>query len=179
MDTITATKFEGVYLIKPPIHQDSRGVFVKPYNSEAYIEKKIITSFDEYYYSHSKKGVIRGMHFQNPPNDHAKLVSVLNGSILDVIVDLRKESKTYLMSESFELSQQNSHSLYIPSGFAHGFLSEEDNTIVSYLVSSCYSSVSDDGILYSSISFNWPIENPNLSERDSNFTTLQEFDSPF
>ncbi|MCO4782087.1 MAG: dTDP-4-dehydrorhamnose 3,5-epimerase family protein [Candidatus Cloacimonetes bacterium] len=161
-------------LIQPPVHNDLRGSFIKPFNYD-----QMPVDFKEYFVSNSNKGVIRGLHFQKPPFDHSKLVSVLSGSIIDVIVDLRKNSKTFQQVQSFSLNSSNGHSLFIPTGFAHGFLSLEDNTIVSYLVSSTYSKESDDGILYSSIDFDWNIKSPILSNRDLGFQTLQNYDSPF
>ena len=119
------------------------------------------------------------MHFQTPPHDHVKLVHVSAGKILDVVVDIRKSSKTYGKSFSIELDAISGKYLYIPKGFAHGFLSLEDKTIVNYAQTSCYNKEYDCGISALSCNFNWNIENPIQSVRDLTFPNIIEFKSPF
>ena len=115
------------------------------------------------------------MHFQTPPAEHVKIVYVSNGSILDISVDLRESSPAFGNVFSIKLDNKSGDFLYLPKGIAHGFKSLEDNTIVNYAQTSCYSKENDMGILYSSIDFDWQIENPMISERDLSFPPFSEF----
>lgn len=126
------TPFDGLYVLETVNFTDTRGAFQKLFNKEFFIENGLDCDFCEFYYSVNKKGVIRGMHFQLPPHDHTKLVYVSQGRILDVVVDLRKTSKTYKQHFSIELDAKNGKYLYIPKGFAHGFASLDDGSIVNY-----------------------------------------------
>jgi dTDP-4-dehydrorhamnose 3,5-epimerase len=119
------------------------------------------------------------MHFQWPPNDHAKLVYCTHGEVLDVIVDLRTNSATYGHHETFSLNDQNRDMLYIPRGMAHGFCAMTDGATLVYLTTSVYNKDNDTGIRFDSFGFNWPVANPIYSERDSNFVTLDDLESPF
>lgn len=169
-----ATKIEGLYVIENFFADDNRGVFVKDFNFDDFSYNSIDTNFKEMYYSFSHKNVIRGMHFQTPPHEHEKLVNVIQGSIIDVVVDLRSNSCTKGKVLSFDLNQTNHHSLYIPKGLAHGFIALEENTIVSYKVSTTYNADSDKGVRYDTIGFNWDVENPIISQRDLDFPSLKE-----
>ncbi len=173
------TDFEGLYIIKRSIFTDNRGKFFKIFNKEELEKIGIEGKFDEVICSVSKKGVLRGMHFQLPPHEHAKFIRVVSGKILDVVVDLRKESKTFGEYFSIELDEDSEEYLYIPAGFAHGFLSLEENTIVVYATNLGYYKESDFGIRWNSFGFKWPIENPILSQKDKNLPLLSEFKSPF
>lgn len=173
------TELEGVYILENIIFSDDRGLFVKTFHKDFFENNKLCGEFKESYYSISKKDVIRGMHFQEPPNDHEKLVYVLKGKILDVIVDLRGKSKTFGHHISIELSEQNRLSVYIPKGFAHGFKSLEDGSITVYNVSSVYNQESDNGINYNSFNYDWKCIKPIMSERDRSFINLKFFNSPF
>lgn len=172
---ILETKLEGVYIIKNRIFQDQRGKFIKTYHKDDFKKLGLCTDFQESYFSVSNKDVIRGMHFQIPPFEHEKLVYVAKGKVLDVIVDLRKNSKTKGQYIEVELSEENGYSIYIPKGLAHGFKSLEDNTIMIYNVATIYNQDCDYGIKYDSFGFDWKCENPILSERDKRFETLEEF----
>jgi dTDP-4-dehydrorhamnose 3,5-epimerase len=152
---IEKTELAGVYIIDNFVAKDERGTFVKTFNQQEFKDNELEFEIRESYFSISQKDVIRGMHFQLPPHDHQKLVYVAQGSIIDVILDLRVESKTYKKSISVELSEENRKSVYIPKGFAHGFKSLEDNTITVYNVSSEYNSRADSGIWYDSFGFDW------------------------
>ena len=173
------TPLLGAYLIQLPVANDNRGVFVKSFHAPSLAEGGINFDLKESYYSFSHKNVIRGMHFQLPPHQHAKLVFCQQGAILDVIVDLRRNSPTYGQYFAQELSAQNNLAFYIPEGFAHGFKSLTDGALTYYLVSSAYSREHDTGILYSSIGMYWGIANPILSARDASFLALSDFKSPF
>ena len=133
----------------------------------------------ETYYNISNKNVIRGMHFQVPPYDHSKLIKCVRGEILDVILDIRKESSTYLKYDVISLNENDNKSIFLPKGIAHGFLSKKKNTIVLYHVSSVYNPNCDKGILWNSFGFDWPTNNPILSNRDQNLEHINEFKSPF
>ena len=172
---IIETIINGVCIIETQVFNDQRGSFQKILNYNIFKSLNLDTNFKEYYFSISKKDVIRGLHFQIPPFEHTKLVNVSFGSILDVIVDLRKSSSSFGKLLSFELNSHSGRFLYLPSGIAHGFKSLEDNTIVNYTQTSCYSKEHDNGILFSSIDFDGKTTKPLVSERDLFFPTLKEF----
>jgi len=172
------TELEGVYIIENFVFFDERGGFVKTFNDQLFKSYDINFEPKEIYYSISKKNVIRGMHFQTPPFEHAKIIYLTSGKILDVILDIRKNSKTYGKTMSVEL-EAHKNSIYIPIGFAHGFKSLCDKTIVVYNQTSCYSKKHDDGILWSSFGFDWEIKSPILTQRDKQFIPFNKFNSPF
>lgn len=174
-----ALPLAGAYLITLPEFWDDRGVFVKPFHKDMFSGVGIDFNLRESYYSFSKKDVIRGMHFQLPPYQHSKVVYCPQGAILDVIIDLRKESPTYGQYYAHELSAANHMAYFIPEGFAHGFKALADDAMTYYLVSSEYNKGADTGILYNSFGYNWGVENPIISDRDLSFKKLEEFESPF
>ncbi len=173
------TKLKDLFLIKPNIFNDNRGTFVKLFNSDLFEQNNLGYDFKECFYSISKKNVIRGMHFQAPPKDHIKLVYVSYGKIIDVILDIRSNSKTYGKFISIELSSENCFIVYIPSGFAHGFLSLKNGTIVTYMQTSTYSPENDSGIKFDSFGMDWNVNEPILSKRDLGFVSFNNFESPF
>lgn len=173
------TDIPDCYLVTPFSHTDDRGEFVKFYNAEAYSKNELNFRINEIYYSSSKKNVFRGFHFQVPPTDHTKIVNCSTGSIVDFVLDLRTKSPAFGKCIAMALSAVNKHAVYIPKGCAHGFLSLEDDTIVSYLQETVYDPNSDSGILWSSVDIPYEIANPILSERDQAFPSLQQFKSPF
>ncbi len=176
---IEKTELEGVYIINNFNASDDRGLFVKTFNKDLFTNKDLEFSIRESYFSVSKKNVIRGMHFQLPPHDHEKLVYVPKGSIIDVVLDLRKNSKSFKKFLSIELSAENRKSIFIPKGLAHGFMSLKEDTITVYNVGTEYDSKSDFGIKYDSFGFDWEVENPIISNRDLQFDAVNEFNSPF
>lgn len=176
---IHKTSFEGLYILETVNFQDIRGGFQKLFNYGFFERNGLDTGFKEFYYSVSHKDVIRGMHFQLPPFEHTKLVYVSRGKIRDVVVDIRKSSNTYRKCFSMELDACEGQYLYIPKGFAHGFLSLEDDTIVNYAQTSGYSKEHDHGIAYDSIGFDWDVKEPVISGRDLAFVPLENFKSPF
>ena len=169
----------GAKILTLPSSQDARGTFVKTFNESALLNHGITFTLRESYFSFSKKDVIRGMHFQLPPWQHSKIVFCPQGAILDVIVDLRRDSPTFRQFCATELSGENHKAYYIPEGFAHGFKSLSDDAITYYLVSSEYSQPHDTGVRYDSIGFDWEVKEPIISGRDLSFTSLDEFESPF
>ena len=176
---LTETALKGCFEIDFFHAVDQRGSFTKSFHAPSLKEAGLIHEFDESFYSVNNKGVIRGMHFQLPPSDHAKIVYCNVGKLIDVIVDLRKDSDTYGKSIHIELSESNSKGVYIPKGMAHGFESLEDNTMMTYLTSTAHDPKADAGILYASIDHEWHTKQPILSPRDEHFISLHTFESPF
>jgi dTDP-4-dehydrorhamnose 3,5-epimerase/CDP-3, 6-dideoxy-D-glycero-D-glycero-4-hexulose-5-epimerase len=176
---IEETGIDGAKLIHLNRLDDNRGTFIKHFNDDFFRANDLRTDFKESYFSVSQKNVIRGMHFQTPPALHTKLVFVNNGSIIDVILDLRKSSITYGRFFSITVSMEAPALIYIPEGCAHGFLSLEDNTIVSYLQTSVYNKECDHGVRWNSFGFDWKIAQPVISDRDKSFNSFKEFKSPF
>lgn len=179
MISVLDTDFEGLKIIETNHFQDERGLFHKFFSKEDFSSLGLDTDFKESYYSINKKNVIRGMHFQIPPADHTKLVYVTSGKIIDICLDIRKNSKTYGKYFSVELSGDVSKAIYIPKGFAHGFVSLKDNTCVHYLQTSCYAKECDCGIRYDSFGYDWNVKEPIISERDLQHPSFNEFNSPF
>ena len=179
MMDILATSISGCFEIRPKLLEDNRGWFVKTYHHDNFREAGLETQWDEEYFSSSQKNVLRGVHFQTPPEDHFKLVTCLNGSVIDLIIDLRKASPTFRNCFSLHLSGQNKKMIYVPKGCGHAFLSLEDNSILFYKVSTMYKPENDKGILWNSIDYDWPISKPILSARDQSHPSLNNFISPF
>ena len=170
---------EGLKILHLKKIGDNRGTFVKLYNDDFFILNNLRTDFKESYFSVSHKNALRGMHFQIPPAEHTKLVFVNKGSIQDVILDIRKNSSTYGQYLSVKISEGEPKLIYIPTGCAHGFLSLEDNTIVSYIQTSVYNKDCDSGISYNSFGMDWGLSNPIISDRDKRFLGIDEFINPF
>ena len=176
---IVETPFQGLYILETVHFQDIRGGFQKLFNYDFFKSNGLDTDFKEFYYSVSHQNVIRGMHFQLPPFEHTKVVYVSKGRILDVVVDIRKHSETYGKCFSIELDDSKAQYLYIPKGFAHGFRSLDDGTIVNYAQTSCYPKEHDCGIAQDSFGFDWGIDNPIVSGRDLTFEPFFKFQTPF
>ena len=169
----------GVRLLEPRIFSDRRGAFIKTYHEPVWRDAGISFVMKEEYYSISHRGVLRGMHFQSPPEDHTKLVYCPSGRVLDVLLDLRRSSPTFGQSVAMELSAENRLILIIPSGIAHGFLSIDEQSIMVYKTSAVHSPAHDAGIRWDSFGFDWGRDSPVVSERDAAFPTLADFSSPF
>ncbi|MBB4104582.1 dTDP-4-dehydrorhamnose 3,5-epimerase [Allorhizobium borbori] len=179
MFEISKTEIAGLMRLDPVVRSDTRGRFVKTFHADFFTAHGLRTDFAESYYSLSRKGVLRGMHFQTPPAQHAKLVHCAAGRILDVVVDLRRSEPSYGQFVSFELNADKGTLLYIPEGCAHGFLALSEDAMTVYNVTSVYTPAEDSGILWSSFGFEWPVREPLLSDRDLGFLPLSRFDSPF
>ncbi len=173
------TPLKGLYILQTINHQDIRGGFQKLFNFDVFWKNCLAVEFKEIYYSVNKKGVLRGMHFQNPPHDHEKLVYVSNGSILDVVLDIRKNSESYGKYFTIHLDAKSGKYVYIPKGFAHGFLSLEDDTIVNYAQTSCYNIEYDCGVDAMSFGMDWRVKEPIRSGRDLTFPSFEVFKSEF
>jgi len=179
MFSIEPLPLSGAAVILLPHSEDSRGNFTKVFQDSVFLKNNLDFQLKESYYSFSHQNVIRGMHFQLPPAQHIKIVFCPKGSILDTILDLRKESTTYGKSYSTVLSSTNNKALFIPEGFAHGFKSLENDSMTYYLVSSEYQQEKDTGIKWDSFGMDWEIKNPIISERDNTFIDFKAFRSPF
>ena len=156
----------GVYIIEVPRFEDLRGCFSKPFSHASLKNIGFDFTCMESFHSLSNKGVIRGMHYQDLSCPQDKIVYCTFGSILDVIVDIRPESTYFNQPKSVSLKASDSKILYIKSGFAHGFLSQSENSLVHYFTSTNYDPTLDIGVAWNSICFDWPVENPILSSRD-------------
>lgn len=176
---IIDTTIHGLKILEPKIFEDIRGQFVKTFTNEFFKLQGLNINIKETYYSISHKDVIRGMHFQTPPDEHIKLVYVPYGEIMDVVLDIRKNSPSYGNFFEIKLSAENRKVLIIPKGLAHGFKSLKNNTNVTYMQTSCYSPNNDKGINYNSFGFDWKCSNPKLSDRDLSFPSLNDFITPF
>jgi dTDP-4-dehydrorhamnose 3,5-epimerase len=178
---LISTPFNGLLLIKPAIFFDSRGYFTESYNESVFTSLGVKERFVQDNQSLSQKGALRGLHFQNPPFAQSKLVRVITGSVLDVVVDIRKNSDTYGQSYVVPLSSDNYLQLYIPKGFAHGFLTLEDSTIFSYKCSDYYNKQSEGGLIWNDTDLNipWNIANPVISPKDKELKSFNNFISPF
>lgn len=182
MDVIK-TEIEGVYIIEPKIFKDSRGYFFESYSKREFESKIGAINFVQDNESCSTKGVMRGLHFQRPPYSQAKLVRCVKGRVLDVAVDLRRDSNTYGKHVAVELSDENHRQFFIPKGFAHGFAVLSDVAVFQYKCDEYYHPEADGGIsiLDESLGIEWPI-NPTeaiLSEKDTRHPLLKDFESPF
>ena len=173
--------FGSVRILRPFVSNDLRGRFVKPYQSSVLSSLEIKMVIREEFFSISSKGVVRGMHFQIPPHDHQKLVYCISGTILDVVLDLRKSSPTFGQHRSIELSDKNRNVIFIPKGFAHGFMSLSEGSCVVYKTDYEHVSESDSGILWNTFGFEWPdiVEEVQLSERDREHPSFVNYETPF
>ncbi len=178
---VIKTKIEGLLIINPRVFGDVRGYFFESYNDSVFKGHGIEVEFIQDNQSLSNSGVLRGLHFQAPPYDQGKLVRVITGAVLDVAVDIRKNSATYGEHIAIELSEDNKTMFYIPPGFAHGFLTLKDSTIFSYKCTNLYNKSSEGTVLWndSDLNINWNISNPVLSEKDLVGTKFKDFSSPF
>ena len=158
---------------------DRRGSFWKIFQSSMFAELGLPFDVRELFVSRSHRGVIRGLHYQAPPADVAKVVCCLEGEVLDAVVDLRVGSPTYAQSCVVELSASRANAVFVPPGCAHGFLVTGDDALVAYLQSGEHDAALEGGVLWSSVRIDWPVEIPILSDRDASFPPLEAFASPF
>jgi dTDP-4-dehydrorhamnose 3,5-epimerase len=179
MLNLRSSVISGCYEIQPLVLADVRGRFVKVFQQEVFAEHGLEVDFAEEYYSVSKHGVIRGMHYQSPPMDHIKIVYCVQGEVFDVVVDLRRGSPSYGKAATFNLSALKGNYVYIPKGLAHGFCTTSESATLVYKVSTIYSTEHDTGIHWNSLGIAWPISSPILSERDRCLTPFSELKSPF
>ena len=177
------TKISDVIIIEPSVFGDARGYFLESYNQNKFEEFIGNISFVQDNESKSSKGVLRGLHFQKPPFAQAKLVRCIEGKVLDVAVDIRKESKTYGNHIAVELSGENKKQLFVPRGFAHGFVVLSESATFAYKVDNTYAPDHDAGIRWNDKELNiqWDMEDSKVlvSEKDAELPFLSELESPF
>lgn len=178
---VLQTKIPDLLVIKPTVFKDVRGYFYESYNLEIFKKHGIDATFVQDNESKSAKGVLRGIHFQKPPFAQGKLVRVIQGSVMDVAVDLRLNSPTYGKWVAVELSAENKLMYWIPSGFGHGFVTLEDDTIFSYKCTQVYNKASEGSILWNDpeLNISWGFDKPLLSEKDQQAPLFRDFVSPF
>lgn len=178
---IIQTAIPDVLIIKPKVFIDERGYFFETFHRERFQEAGIPVNFVQDNESKSQKDVLRGLHLQKPPHQQGKLIRVIQGSVLDVVVDIRKSSPHYGKWVSTELSDQNKWLFWVPPGFAHGFLTLENNTIFSYKCTGFYNKDSEMAIRWNDpdLSISWGIQSPLLSEKDRSAPLFTDFNSPF
>lgn len=175
------TPLKDLVVLQPKVFADERGYFFESYSKAAFDKLGLNLNFVQDNQSLSSKGVLRGLHFQNNPFAQGKLVRVITGAVYDVAVDIRKNSPTYGKWYGIELTEENKTMMYIPEGFAHGFVTLRDQTIFSYKCTNVYNKVSEDCILWSDqeLGIDWKINNPTLSEKDLLGKKFKDFESLF
>ena len=174
------TTLEGLLIVKPVVYEDARGHFFESYNKKEFERLGIYANFVQDNQSLSQKGVLRGLHFQKAPFAQGKVVCVIKGAVLDVVVDIRPESKTYGKWQSFVLNDKNKKILWVPEGFAHGFLTLEDDTIFHYKCTNFYNKEYESGIIWNdpTIKVDWQlgkykIQKPIISKKDQTLPTFE------
>ena len=177
------TTLDGLVVLKPTIFKDNRGYFMESYNQKNTNKLLGNVNFVQDNESESSRGVLRGLHFQKPPHAQAKLVRCLKGSVLDVVLDLRKDSKTYGIFETILLTEENKKQLFIPKGFAHAFVVLSEIAIFSYKVDNYYNPDSESGVLWNDLDLNidWKINKKEIivSEKDKSFPAFNNIINPF
>lgn len=178
---VTKTDIEGLLILKPRIFEDERGYFFESYNTNVFKGLGVNNEFLQDNESASKKNVLRGLHFQSPPFAQGKLVRVISGSVVDIAVDIRKNSPNYGKHFSIELSADNKIIFWIPPGFAHGFVSLEDNSIFSYKCTQVYNKDSEQCLLWNDpvLNIDWGVNDPLVSSKDQIGLNFKDFISPF
>lgn len=178
---VTTTPIKDLLIIAPRVFADNRGYFFETYNKNSYTEAGIKEEFVQDNQSKSSKGTLRGLHFQAPPFAQGKLVRVIQGAVLDVAVDIRKDSPTFGQHFTVELTAENQLQFWIPAGFAHGFLTLEDDTIFAYKCTNFYDKASEGGLIWNdpALNINWGTNDVIVSEKDMILPKLNEFTSPF
>ncbi|TVQ87784.1 MAG: dTDP-4-dehydrorhamnose 3,5-epimerase [Bacteroidetes bacterium] len=178
---VNETGFRGLYLIEPDVFADARGYFFESWNKERFTRYGLELDFVQDNESMSGANVLRGLHFQLPPWEQGKLVRVIRGSALDVVVDLRKNESTFGKNYKVVLSAEEKKLLWIPPGFAHGFLTLKDNTIFSYKCTQLYNRKSEMALAWNDpdLAIDWGISDPIVSEKDKSAGSFRNFNSPF
>ncbi|MFB6158482.1 MAG: dTDP-4-dehydrorhamnose 3,5-epimerase [Candidatus Nanohalobium sp.] len=169
-------ELKDVKIVKPEVFEDERGFFMETYVKEKFKERGIDTEFVQEGHSKSEQGVLRGLHYQKGEHAQAKLVRCTRGVIIDVIADLRKDSKTFGETLKVILSEHNKKMLWIPQGFAHGFYTLSETAEVQYKLNSGYKPEKEAGIIWKDpeLDIDWPDNNPKLSHKDEDWPTLEE-----
>ena len=169
----------GCFEVLLPNHRDNRGSFTKIFTKEFFCDLGLDFQIREQYVTQSKKNVVRGLHLQLPPYDHHKMVFCLSGEAVDVALDLRRGSPSFMQIIKVNLDASIPKILFLPSGVAHGFCTPKTSCSLLYNVSSLHVPSHDTGVRWDSIDFNWPVTNPIISHRDRDLPTISEFKTPF
>lgn len=179
--TIEHFDIEGPLLLQPRVFTDERGCFFESFNKDVFESMGLPTDFHQDNQSISHKGVIRGLHFQTPPWEQGKLVRVVTGRVVDIALDIRRNSSTFGKHIRVELSGLTQASLWIPPGFAHGFSVLEDNTVFMYKCTKPYHPASERGLLWNDpgLGIDWGIASPIVSEKDSHLQLFKNLQTPF
>lgn len=174
---VIKTKLEGAVIIEPKVFGDHRGFFMETYQKDRYQEAGIPLEFVQDNHSRSSKEVLRGLHFQKT-KPQGKLVRVIRGEVFDVAVDIRKDSPTYGQWEGVILSEENKRQFYVPPGFAHGFVVLSETADFEYKCTDYYDPSDEGSLLWNDpdLAILWPVEEPQLSEKDSNAPSFKDFD---
>lgn len=180
---VIETPFEGLFVIEPMVIEDDRGFFMESYNKQRLSDAGISIDFVQDNHSRSHQGVIRGLHFQNPPYEQTKLIRSIAGDILDVVVDIRKNSKTYGQHFSVLLSANNKKQLLVPAGFAHGFVALSPEVEILYKCDQFYNKESEGGLRFDDpeLGIDWQLDLSRaiISEKDRQHPSFREFQSQF
>lgn len=173
------TDIPAVILVKPRVFEDERGYFFESFKQSQFADAGIDLPFVQDNQSKSGKGIVRGLHFQVPPHEQGKLVRVIQGAIIDVAVDIRKDSSTFGQHVAVELNEDNKHMLWVPPGFAHGFSTLTDDTVVSYKCTKEYHHESEGCIRWDSLDIDWKVKDAILSAKDAIAVEFSAYESPF
>ena len=178
---VIKTPIEGLLVIKPRIFEDHRGHFFESWSKDSFLKVGLDLDFVQDNQSLSHKGVLRGLHFQNPPFAQGKLVRVIKGAVVDVAVDIRKNSPTYGQYFAVELSEENKTVFWIPPGFAHGFVTLKDDTIFTYKCTGVYNKESEGALIWNDedLDIDWRVENPLVSDKDMVAGNFNDFTTQF
>jgi dTDP-4-dehydrorhamnose 3,5-epimerase len=179
--SVEETGIEGLVVVRPKVFRDPRGFFMETFRADSFKALGLPEYFLQDNLSKSSKGIVRGLHFQAPPFDQGKLVTAVYGSVLDVVVDIRKASPTYGQTRSFLLSDEDPCFVYVPSGFAHGFSVLSDTALFHYKCTNVYDKASEGGILWNDADLNidWKVEEALVSDKDQILPRLKDLNSPF
>ncbi|MEP2773891.1 MAG: dTDP-4-dehydrorhamnose 3,5-epimerase [Fulvivirga sp.] len=180
---VKSTEFSGLYILEPTVFEDHRGYFMESYNYNLLREHGIDYQFVQDNQSKSSYGVLRGLHFQNPPHAQTKLIRAVSGTILDAVVDIRKSSPTYGKHFSIELSAENKKQLLVPKGFAHGFSVLSETAEILYKCDAFYNKASEDGLRFddNALNIDWKVPQDEiiLSDKDKSYESFEKFESLF
>jgi dTDP-4-dehydrorhamnose 3,5-epimerase len=177
----TPTVIPDVMVIEPRVFSDARGFFMETYKRSEFVAQGITEVFAQCNHSKSSRGILRGLHFQNPPKAQGKLIRAIGGEIYDVAVDIRKGSPTFGQWVAVELSAESKRMLYVPAGFAHGFCVTSEDAEIQYMTTDEYAPEFEGGVIWNDpeLEIRWPIAEPMLSPRDRDWPCLREADNNF
>jgi dTDP-4-dehydrorhamnose 3,5-epimerase len=179
--SVEETGIQGLVVVKPKVFRDPRGFFMETFRADSFQALGLPGHFLQDNLSKSSKGIVRGLHYQAPPFDQGKLVTAIRGTVLDVVVDIRKSSPTYGESRSFLLSEEDPCFVFVPSGFAHGFSVLSDIALFHYKCTQVYDKASEGGVLWNDpdLNIDWQVDNALVSDKDQELPRFKDLVSPF